>query len=382
MEALELLDLIAGGENSRVQFKENITNPTSVAQEIAAFANSKGGILIVGVNDKTGEITGLAFTDLWRINNLLTTAANDLVKSPVIIETETVDVAGKKVLVAHIPEGIDKPHTDKDGLIFLKNGSDKRKVTSKEELARMLQSSGNLYAEERILFQSIYDDLDWEKFSEFYEKKFGEIAEKQNMIRLMHNFRFGDSRHLNVAAILLFGKNVSRLLPQFFITAIWFAGNDLTDTTYRSTENITGTLAEQYKRGFEFIRTKLNYVQGDKSFNSLGTPEIPLVVFSELLTNALIHRDYYVNDSIKIFIFQNRIEIKSPGKLPNNLTVDEMKMGIRKSRNFILASLAPDLLEYRGAGSGILRALKAWENIEFQHFPESEQFNVVIFRKI
>ena len=167
MNAAALLDLVAGGENSRVQLKENATNPTSVAQEIVAFANSKGGTLIIGVNDKTGDITGLSFADLQRINNLLTTAANDLVKSPVVFETETVDVEGKKVLVAYIPEGTDKPHTDKDGLIFIKNGSDKRKVTSKEELARMLQSSGNLYAEQMLVRGSSVKDLDWGLFREF-----------------------------------------------------------------------------------------------------------------------------------------------------------------------------------------------------------------------
>jgi len=380
MEALALLDLISGGENSRVQLKENVTNPTSVAQEIVAFANSKGGTLIIGVNDKTGDIVGLSFADIQRINNLLSTAANDLVKSPIVIETEIVQVEDKKVVVAHIPEGSDKPHTDKDGLIFLKNGSDKRKVTSKEELSRMLQSSGNLYAEAKILYYSSHEDFDWDKFKRFYTNKFKQAPNISDLKRHIHNFRLGDDEHLNVAGALLFGKNLHRLLPQFFITAIWFAGNNLADHVYRSSENIIGTIDEQYNRGFDFIRTKINYVQGDKGFNSLGEPEIPLLVFSEILINALIHRDYFVNDSIKIFIFQNRIEIKSPGRLPNSLTVDEVRLGMRKSRNFILASNAPDLIDYRGSGSGILRALQTYPNIEFQHFPEAEQFNVIIHR--
>jgi len=381
MEALELLDIIAGGENSRIQLKENITNPISAAQEMAAFANSKGGLLIIGVNDKTGEVTGLSFQDLQRINNLLSTAANEHIKSAIVITTETVDVEGKKVLLAAIPEGSDKPYMDKDGLIYIKNGADKRKVTSKEEMSRLLQSSGNLYAEEKLLYHSNLDDFDWDRFKEFYQKKFREEPNIAQLERYIHNFRLGKEGHLNTAGALLFGKNLQRLLPQCFITAIWFGGNKLADTVYRSSENIIGSIAEQYKRGFDFIRTKINYIQGDKNFNSLGEPEIPLIVFSEILINALIHRDYFVNDSIKIFIFQNRIEIKSPGRLPNNLTIEEMTLGMRKSRNFILASIAPDLVDYRGAGSGVLRALQAWPQIEFQHFPEAEQFNVVIYRQ-
>ncbi len=377
-----LLDIISSGETTTVQFKENITNTASIAQEMVAFANTKGGKIIVGVNDKTGEVTGLSFADLQRINNLLATAANEHVKSAIIIVTETVSVQAKKILIATISEGTDdKPYMDKDGLIFVKNGSDKRKVTSKEDLSRLLQSSGNMYAEERLIPHSSYEDLDFDRFQAYYEKKFNEPCEKEKIANYILNFRLGKDNKLNIAGALLFGKNMQRLVPQFFIAAVWFAGNELADTVYRSSENIVGTLPELYKRAYEFIWTKINYVQGNKSFNSLGEPEIPLIVFSELLINALIHRDYFINDSIKIFIFQNRIEIKSPGKLPNSLTINEIKSGLRKSRNFILATIAAEQVDYRGIGSGIVRALAHYPHIEFINDTEGEQFTVIIYRK-
>ena len=244
----------------------------------------------------------------------------------------------------------------------------------------MLQSSGNLYAEEKILYHSSYNDFDWDKFKKFFEQKYKSTPSVDELDRHIHNFRLGNDKYLNVAGALLFGKNIQRLLPQFLVTAVWFAGNELTDTVYRSSEDIRGTIDEQYSRGLNFIQTKINYIQGNKSFNSLGEPEIPILVFSEILINALIHRDYFVNDSVKIFIFNNRIEIKSPGRLPNSLTVDEMRLGMRKSRNFILASILPDLVDYRGIGSGILRALQLYPSIDFEHFPEAEQFNVIIHR--
>ena len=123
-------------------------------------------------------------------------------------------------------------------------------------------------------------------------------------------------------------------------------------------------------------------MQNGKDFNSLGDMEVPEIVINELLINALIHRDYFVHDSIKVFVFDNRIEIKSPGKLPNSLTPEQIKRGLSRRRNHILASYALDLLPYRGAGSGILRALQAYPDIEFQHFPEAEQFNVIIHRPV
>jgi len=376
-----LLDLISGGETTTFQLKENITNAVSTAQEIVAFANSKGGKIVIGVNDKSGSVTGLSFEDLQRIQNLLSTAANDHVKSPIVITTEVVDISGKKVIVATIPEGTDKPHTDKDGLIFLKNGADKRKVTSKSELSRLLQSGGNMYAEEHLIQKSALDDLDWDKFRNFFEKKYREECKIDELEKHIQNLDLGRDSKLNIAGALLFGKNSQRLTPAFFIAAAWFWGNDITEQQYRSSENIIGTLDDQYRKGYDFILSKLDKLQGDQPFNSLGNSEIPEIVITELLINALVHRDYYINDSIKIFIFQNRIEIISPGKLPNSLTSEMIRKGVRKSRNNILVSFAPDLLEYRGFGSGIVRALQAYPQIEFLNDTEAEQFKVTIFRK-
>ena len=380
MDATELLRIISGGESSHVQLKENVTNAVSAAQEIVAFANSRGGLLIVGVHDKTGAVMGLSFQDIQRINNLLTAAANDHVKSPVIIRSETVDVEGKKVIVATIPEGTDKPHTDKDGLIFLKNGSDKRKVTSREELARLLQSSGNVYADRMLLPNSSTKDLDWGLFQEFYEKKYKEEFERESFAEKIENLSLGEAGRINLAANLLFGKKPQRLCPDCYITAIWFHGNDLAGQHYLSSENIGGDLARMFKDGQRFIFGCLRKVQNGKDFNSLGDLEIPEIVINELLFNALIHRDYFIKDSIKIFVFDNRVEIKSPGKLPNSLTEAQIKRGISRRRNHLLASFAFDVLPYRGAGSGILRALQAYPHIDFINETDVEQFSVVIHR--
>ncbi|RLC26222.1 MAG: ATP-dependent DNA helicase RecG, partial [Deltaproteobacteria bacterium] len=109
--------------------------------------------------------------------------------------------------------------------------------------------------------------------------------------------------------------------------------------------------------------------------------EIPEIVLVEILVNALVHRDYFIHDSIKLFVFENRIEIKSPGKLPNNLTVEDIKHGIqRRSRNVILTSFVSDILPYRGVGSGILKALKAYPMIDFENNTQAEYFKVIIYR--
>jgi len=380
MEASEILELIGNGETTKVQFKSDVNNVISIAREMVAFSNTKGGLILIGVDDKTGNLTGLTFQNIQRINNLLSTAAQDHVKSTVFISTETVNVNKNRVIVVTVPEGSDKPHTDKDGVVWVKNGSDKRKVTSKEELSRLLQSSGNLYAEEMLLQHSSLDDFNWDKFQSFYEEKYKEPCDKKEILKYLENIRLGTNGKLNVAGALLFGKNLQKLTPSFFITAIWFRGTSITGTEYRSSENIVGTLDQQYKRGYDFILAKLDKVQAGQPFNSLGKSEIPEIVITELLVNALIHRDYFIQDSIKLFLFDDRVEIISPGKLPNSLTAEQIKKGVRRTRNNIIASLAPDLLEYRGAGSGILRALQAYPDIQFINDAEAEQFKVIIPR--
>ena len=115
--------------------------------------------------------------------------------------------------------------------------------------------------------------------------------------------------------------------------------------------------------------------------NSLGNPEIPRIVLEELLANALVHRDYLLSSPIKVFVFSNRVEIISPGSLPNRLTVENIKAGNSNARNPVLASFANHILPYRGYGSGILRAIEAYPDIEFTDDKQGNKFVATIWRK-
>ncbi|MEI6408934.1 MAG: ATP-binding protein [Bacteroidota bacterium] len=249
-----------------------------------------------------------------------------------------------------------------------------------EEIARLLQASDFLYAEEMILPFSIAEELDVRDFRAFYEEKYKSALDETDIPRLLSNLRLASGDKLNVAGALLFAKHPEKVLPQFYIAAVWFAGNSITEEKYYGSEDIRGTLLQLYQRGLDFLKRTLNRPQNGKDFNSLGDLEIPEIALKELLVNALLHRDYFIRDSIKLFVFDDRIEIRSPGKLPNNLTEAQIRVGIRRARNTILTSLAPDVLPYRGIGSGILRSLQVWPDIEFINDKAAEQFTVVIKR--
>jgi predicted HTH transcriptional regulator len=123
-------------------------------------------------------------------------------------------------------------------------------------------------------------------------------------------------------------------------------------------------------------------VQRQQGFNTLGQLEVPEEVFEELLVNALIHRDYFVSASIRIMIFADRIELISPGHLPDVLDTEKIRFGLSNRRNPTLTSHAVHILPYRGLGTGIPRAIDAWPMIRLEDDRQSNQFKVVIQRAV
>lgn len=166
------------------------------------------------------------------------------------------------------------------------------------------------------------------------------------------------------------------------VKAIRYPGNEIHANAYIDTEDFSGPLRQVFDDTLSFIKRNLHKIQAGRGVNAPGLSEIPESVFEELLVNALVHRDYLVSAVIRIFIFDNRIQIISPGHLPNNLTVEKIKEGNSNIRNPILVSyVAKGLLPYHGLGSGIKRALKAWPDIDFVNGHEGCLFTATVKRK-
>ncbi|MGL4209323.1 MAG: RNA-binding domain-containing protein [Candidatus Adiutrix sp.] len=375
---------VALGEDSTHQFKEDVRHAESLASEMAAFANAGGGNIFIGVADN-GEMPGLLLPDVSRINQLISNAASHLVRSPITVRTENLALAnGRVVIVLSIPKGLDKPYFDKNGVVWLKSGADKRRVNSKEELRRFFQMSGQLHGDE-IPTKAGLDKLDKLRFRDFLRDKYGQKYPNslKSLRQLLHNMNLAtEEGQLNLAGVLLFAEQPQWVKPQFVIKAIRYPGNSIHRDEYVDTEDFEGPLDKMFDDGLAFIMRNLHKVQAGRGVNSPGLPEIPAVVFEELLVNALVHRDYFVSASIRLFIFDDRIEIISPGHLPNNLTVEKIKTGNSNIRNPILLSfVAKGLLPYHGLGSGIGRALKNWPDIDFKDDQDGNLFKAIVKRK-
>ena len=379
------LAAVASGEDSTRQFKVDVRNVDSLASEMVAFANSDGGTIFIGVADD-GSMPGLLPKDVARINQLISNAASQHVRSPLTVQTENVQLlTGRIVVVLTVPKGIDKPYFDKNGVIWLKCGADKRRINSKEELRRLFQFSDQFHADELPTKAGI-DKLDKLRFRDFirdvYKLNFPD--DPRDLIQLLQNMNLAtDTGGLNLAGVLLFTERPEWIKPQFVVKAIRYPGNEIHVSDYLDTEDFSGPLSKVFDDSLSFVMRNLHKVQDGRGVNAPGLPEIPEAVFEELLVNALIHRDYLVSAPIRLFIFDNRIEIISPGHLPNNLTVERIRAGISNIRNPILVSfVAKGLLPYHGLGSGIKRALEEWRDIDFTDDREGCLFTVTIHRKV
>jgi len=229
------------------------------------------------------------------------------------------------------------------------------------------------------------DKLDRLRFRDFlrdvYQQEFPDAP--QDRVQLLQNMNLAtDDGLLNLAGVLLFAERPEWIKPQFIVKAIRYPGNDIHGSAYLDTEDFSGPLRKVFDGSMAFVLRNLRKLQAGQGVNSVGIPEIPPSVFEELLVNALVHRDYLVSAPIRLFIFDNRIDIVSPGHLPNNLTVAKIRTGNSIIRNPILVSyIAKGLLPYKGLGSGIKRALDDWPEIDFTDDREGCLFTATVHRK-
>lgn len=183
-DILQLRDLAEAGQ---VQFKERIVSKDDkyeIGCEMVAFSNSRGGRLIIGINDKSGEINALSYKELQETTNLLTNIASENVIPNVLVEVENAPVNGGAVVIATIPEGKNKPYHDNKGVIWVKNGADKRKVFDNSELAEMMSECGNFDPDEAAVPGATLDDLDADTIKLYLMNRFAPVFKGKHIDEL------------------------------------------------------------------------------------------------------------------------------------------------------------------------------------------------------
>ena len=318
------------------------------------------------------------------------------------------EVEDGNLVVATVKEGLNKPYQDNKGIVWVKNGADKRKVFDNAELAEMMTDCGSFAPDEAGVRDATVNDLDAMTIKQFLGNRFDRVLEKKGLTgdafneasldmicsaiakghdceKILRNLRFiRPDGSLTVAAMLLFGKYTQRWMPMMTAKCICFAGNSVGSKVFRDKVNdadMEGNLLHQYDTIMDFFTRNLHNVQVGEEFNSMGKLEIPYTSLVEFTVNSLVHRSLNMKAPVRIFIFDNRVEIHSPGALPNGLTIDDIKAGTSMPRNMFLFNNAIYLLPYTGVGSGITRALDEDINVTFMNNDKAQEFVITVWRE-
>ena len=371
------------GETTRIQFKSIFTTQKEIAKELIAFANSRGGAILFGVEDKTGHLLGLSYEQIQQTTRELGNTAQEQVKPTIYIETEVVKADDKHFLVCTVAEGRNKPYKNLQGEIWVKQGADKRRITENAEILALFQSSGTYRPEDDIIKNTSVNDLEIIYLKEYFKSVYNRDIEDfdQPLDSMLCSLGIiAQGGEVTRAGMLFFGKNPVQYERSFMVKAVVFAGNTIGDTSYIDSRDICGTIPWMFRESMTFLKSVLRHEQKGQNFNKVGILEIPEVVLEELLQNAFVHIDLLHAAAIRLLVFDNRIEIINPGCLFGGLEVKDIKLGVSRQRNPLMASLAGKTMIYRGLGSGIIRVMKENVAIDFVNEESANQFRTIIWR--
>lgn len=374
----ELLEIIANGENSEIEFKRDDIRPEQLAKEIVAFANTYGGKLIMGIED-SGIISGIQRADLepW----VMDTVCGRYIHPALVPKYEEIQVDAKqRVAVITVPMGISKPYVvrnnDREDF-YIRVGSISR-LASREQIVRMSAAGGMLHVETLPVPRTSLKSLDKARLENYFRDILAEPSLPQNedewILRLEDmGFMTGNAEQgklCTIAGLVLFGINPRRYLKQSGLRLMVFDSGDkeykaLLDVVLDAPMVARVEVVEQRVSGIiddglvekaastlhPFITEESDSI--DKGFRRPLKRLYPWNAIRELILNALAHRDWTRNTDIEITRYNDRLEVISPGALPNSMTVEKMIGGRRTPRNTMIMEVLRDYQYVDARGMGI-----------------------------
>ena len=409
MTKTELLEIIGNGENSGIEFKRDDVHPDALAKEMSAFLNLEGGRIILGVEDN-GDITGLTRTPEDTEEWIMGVARAHL-QPPVIPYWEKMqwDQARTIGIVSLPSDAPDKPYKAKRGsawTTFVRVGSTSRESTREEE-SRLYQQSGLIRYELRPALGSDINDLDLKRLTNYFRdirsQECPPKSDQDGWHRLLLNTDFMvEDRGKpipTVSAMILFGLNPNRYLPQAGVSA---AAYDGTEKDYSAKERnilrgpavalLTSTGDDVVEAGvieqaIYFVRRNIRLESKiDTGGRRQERWDYPLEAIREAIVNAIVHRDYTIAVmDIELSIYDDRLEVISPGRLPNTVTVEKIRVGYRASRNEHIKEILRDYRYVEANGLGvprkIIRGMQLHNGTDPDLIEEEDRFIVRLWKE-
>jgi len=353
MDILELRKRILQGEDYHTEFKEILPNNEELATRIVCFANSDGGQLIIGVSN-SGDIVGV--TNLDETIRKIDDISFNRCEPPIGVLQETIDINGKSVLIVNIPKGEQRPYRTKSGLYYVR-ASNRCRQASWDEVRRLYQTSESVYYDEIPIAKAQLSDIDLDFFKNYLEKYFAVHPDIQLVENYLENLKITMNRVPTLAGIIFFGRQPQDYIPFANILAAYIPGEEISDQP-ADRKDLNGKILDIINDAERFLNLYLKEEHKIKDFEPEKYLELPMEVLREGLVNAVAHRDYTINSSIRLFIFKNRIEIRTPGRLPNTVTIENMKTSIHVLRNPTIYNLLSKVGLVTNIGSGVPRMIR------------------------
>ena len=376
----EVLSLIKQGENNAIEFKSANVRPESMAKELVAFANSSGGVILVGVED-SGEISGININDK-NYEEWITNIARNNVIPALEVDVEFVAVEDKDVLFVRLAKGRDKPYQTQKFQFLIRVGSTNR-VATQAELMRLFQQSGVFHYDLQGVDRAALSSLNITKIDNYFASYQIDFENEDNQAQILINTDILlESGQTTVAGLLMFGQNPQKYLYNASISLARFAGQQI-ENELLDKQVIQGTLDMQVDTALAIIKNHIpqpSRIEGSRTVDSVF--QYPDSVFRELLVNACAHRDYSLHGSrIRVFIFSDRIEFISPGRLPNSVSIEKIKMGVSYARNPVIVKYMENLryIDKLGRGLPMVYQTAKRANKEVQFMEIGEEFRVVLY---
>jgi ATP-dependent DNA helicase RecG len=351
MTAEQIKSIISLGEGYQAEFKVKIPSKVrELTEEICAFANAAGGVLILGV-DNNNAIKGINID-----NNMRSAIQNSIgeINPKLNCTLEFVVIDGLNLAVINVPSGKNKPYVY-SGAIYIRVGPNTEKLTTAEEMRDFFQQADKIYFDESsVTHFNPATDMDEDNLSGFRSDA-GFNATISNQ-QILNNLQvYAEDGFIKAGGALFFGKQPEAVFPQALVRCVAFKGTDKRFIT--DDKKFGGPLHKQYLQAMEWLRGKLNVaydIEGQGGGPRKENWEIPETVFKEAIINALSHRDYYEKGAVTtIELFDDRVEISNPGGLLSAIGHEFGKRSL--SRNPLIFGLFERMHLVEKIGSGIPR---------------------------
>lgn len=395
MDTNALLELIKDEENARLEFKIAPPRPSEVAQRLCGFANAGGGYLVFGVEDKTLERVGVKNVG-EAVDTIL--QATRLCKPTLLLEPaepQVFAIEGKNLIVATIPPNRGVLY-QASGVCWIRKGS-LTVPLEVSEIEHFLYSRGLTSWERRPVIEATIEDLDREAIQEYVAAR----PERTRLNRRLDNLeelllslnwavrseQKGEPLRPTNAGMLLFGNYPQHFIIQSEVVCVLYSEN-LGARRYTDRRIISGSVRELIDGTENFLRQYIPVAARMEGFHRIDEPDYPLEVLREAVVNAVVHRDYSLEgESVRVFYYPDRIEVRNPGVLLPGLSVEDLEQGqaFSKLRNPILAGTLRDLPGgyMERMGSGVKFMLEEMERLGHPRptFKEKGEFVVTFYKK-